>query len=127
MLCHSLFQMFIRFAESQVLSDDDNEVYLKLYILLYADDTIIMAGSECEFIIERCTSSLYFVEVGNTKKTKVAIFSIVKNRNIPKFNYNGLPLTVVSDYRYLSIDIKLYTAIYSILRKSEDLYLPIDV
>ena len=25
------------------LSDDDIEVYLKLFILLYADDTIIMA------------------------------------------------------------------------------------
>ena len=38
MICHSLFYMRI--------SDDHIEVYLKLYLFLYADDTIIMA--ECE-------------------------------------------------------------------------------
>ena len=40
MIWHSLFHMCI--------SDDDIEVYLKLYLFLYADDTIIMAESECE-------------------------------------------------------------------------------
>ena len=33
---------------SQKLSDDDIGVYFKLYVLLYADSTIIMAYSECE-------------------------------------------------------------------------------
>ena len=28
------------------LSDDDIEVFLRLYVLLYADDTIVMAESD---------------------------------------------------------------------------------
>ena len=31
-----------------LLSNDDIEVYFKLYILLYADDTVIFAESEAE-------------------------------------------------------------------------------
>ena len=38
----------IKDCTSQMLSDDDIEVYLKLYILLNADDTIIMAETKCE-------------------------------------------------------------------------------
>ena len=42
----------------------------------------------------------------NTQKTKVMIFSRGKSINIQKIYYNGLPLEVVTDYRYLSIDFK---------------------
>ena len=67
-----------------------------------------------------------------TQKTKVMIFSRVKSRNIPNFNYNGLPLDVVTDYRYLGIDFnyngtfnkckkhlfeQAERAMYSLLRK----------
>ena len=82
-----------------MLSDDDIEVYLKLYLLLYADDTKLMAEPECELQAalnaahHYCT--LWKLEI-NTQKIKVMIFSRGKSRNIPKFNYNGLP--------YLGID-----------------------
>ena len=35
----------LKYCTSQILSDDDIEVYLKFYLLLYAYDTIIMAES----------------------------------------------------------------------------------
>ena len=70
------------------------------------------------------------------------ILSRGKSRNIPKFNYNGLPLEVVTDHRYLSIDFnyngkfkkckkhhfdQAQRAMYSLLKKSKNLCLPIDV
>ena len=33
------------------------------------------------------------------------IFSRGKSVNIPKCNYNGLPLKVVTDYKYFGIDV----------------------
>ena len=92
---------------SQILSDGDIEVYLKLYLLLYADVTIIMAESECELQAalnaahHYCT--LWKLAI-NIQKTKVMIFSRGKSQNILKFNYNGLPLEVVTDYKHLVID-----------------------
>ena len=62
---------------SQILSDGDIEVYLKLYLLLYEDVTIIMAESECELQAalnpahHYCTLSKLAI---NIQKTKVMIF-----------------------------------------------------
>ena len=70
------------------------------------------------------------------------IFSRGKSRNIAKFNYNGLPLEVVTDYIYLGIDFnyngkfnkckkhifeQAQKAMYNVLRKSKNLCLPIYV
>ena len=55
-----------------MLGDDDIEVYLKLYPLSYADDTIIMAESELQAALNAahhyCT--LWKLAI-NTQKTKV--------------------------------------------------------
>ena len=50
------------------LCDDDVEVFLKMYVLLYADNTIVMAETPCEY----CQT--WHVTV-NTSKTQVIIFS----------------------------------------------------
>ena len=50
------------------LCDDDVEVFLKMYVLLYADDTIVMAETPCDY----CET--WHVTV-NASKTKVIIFS----------------------------------------------------
>lgn len=70
------------------------------------------------------------------------IFSKGKVRNYPEFTYNGSPLEVVSDFRYLGIDFnyngkfnkckkhlfnQAQKAMFSLLRKSKNLGLPIDV
>ena len=60
------------------LSNDDIEVYLRMFILLYADDTIVMAENPEDLqkalnaLHEYC--KLWFLTV-NTTKTKVMIFS----------------------------------------------------
>ena len=71
----------------------------------------------------------------NIQETKVMIFSRGKSRTIPKLNYNGLPLEVVTDYRYLGIDFnyngkfnkckkhlfeQAQKAMYSLLRKNKN-------
>ena len=47
---------------SQMLSDDDIGVYLNLYLLLYADDTVIMA--EFQAALNAAHHILYSVDVG---------------------------------------------------------------
>ena len=95
-----------------------------------------MAESKCELQAALNAahhySTLWQLAI-NTQKTKVMIFSRGKSRNIPKFNYNGLPLEVVTEYRYLGIDFnyngkftkckkhlfeQAQKPMYSLLRKS---------
>ena len=86
------------------ICDDDIEVFLKLYVLLYADDTIIMAESPEE--LQNAISAVYdYCNIWklsvNTSKTKVVIFSRGKIRNIPSFLFGTENLEIVEDYTYL--------------------------
>ena len=61
------------------LSDDDVEVYLRMYILLYADDTIVMSESANE--LQKALDALgkycdLWDLTVNTSKTKVVVYSI---------------------------------------------------
>ena len=62
---------------SEMLSDDDVEVFLKLFVLLYADDTVIFAENATELQIalnamfQYC--NLWKLKV-NSNKTKVVVF-----------------------------------------------------
>jgi hypothetical protein len=68
------------------LSDDDVEMWLRLYVLLYADDTIILAESQSD--LQNALNSLncycltWDLSV-NTNKTKIVIFSTGKLRQTP--------------------------------------------
>ena len=78
-------------VSKELLSDDDVEVFFKLYILLYADDTIILAESPSD--LQKALNGMYIycsdwnLSV-NASKTKVVIFSKGKIRNKPDFLYN---------------------------------------
>ena len=78
-----------------LLSDDDIEVYLRLYILLYADDTVIFAESDQELQAALNVMFLYCkswdLEV-NPSKTKITIFSKRKQNQNIVFMYNGQAL-----------------------------------
>ena len=67
---------------------DDIVIYLKIYTLLYADDTIILAESiddlqsALKTLYDYCTEWDLMV---NSDKTKILIFSRGKIKNIPIF------------------------------------------
>jgi len=88
------------------LGDEDVELFFKLYTLLYADDTIVMAESENELqtalnaVKEYC--DLWKLTV-NLKKTKVLIFSRGKIKKIPKFYYGEAQVDVDFSYTYLGV------------------------
>ena len=88
------------------MSNNDIEVYFKLYILLYANATVIFAESEAELQLALtamflyCKIILWDLEV-NPAKTKIAIVSNRKTENSPKFMYNGQELAVGDNFVYL--------------------------
>ena len=113
--------------------------------LLYADDTIIFAENEQRLQAALNAMFLYCkswdLEV-NPAKNKITIFSNKKLNNVPRFKYNGHDLEEEDSFVYLGI---LFTynsrflknskrlldqarkAIFSVLRKSKKLFLPVDI
>ena len=71
-----------------LVSNDGIEVYFKLYILLYADDTVIFSESAEELQAALNAMFLYCkswdLEV-NPCKTKITFFCNRKTENVPKF------------------------------------------
>ena len=88
------------------MSDDDIEVFFKLYILLYADDTIILAESVLS--LQRALNSMseyckqWNLRV-NPEKCKIVIFSRGRARNNPVFMYNNKSIEVVHEFVYLGV------------------------
>ena len=130
---------------NKFLSDEDVEVFVKLYVLLYADDTIIMAETVADLQSALNATAIYCKQwhlTVNTDKTKVVIFSRGKIRNIPSFLFCDSPLEVVFDYTYLGTIFNYNNnfkkaiakqvsqasrATYSLSVKSKRLCLPIDI
>ena len=127
------------------LSDDDVEIFLRLFVLLYADDTIILAESpEClqkglDALNNYC--NLWKLSV-NASKTKIVIFSRGKTRRIPEFTFGNTKIDVVDDYTYLGVIFQFNGkfkkainkqvsqargAMFSLLTKTSKLNLPIDI
>ena len=124
---------------------DDVERFMNLFILLYADDTAILAESK-----EEMQKSLQMLEHYcniwglqiNVQKTKVLIFSRGKTRNIPKFTFRGEDVEVVFQYKYLGITFShnnkfniaikeratlARRAMFSLIKKCRNLCLPLDI
>ena len=81
-------------------------VYIKLFTLLYADDTLILAESPDDLqnalnaLYEYCNTLSLHV---NLDKTKIVVFSRGKVGKLPSFHFNNRELSVVDDYIYLGI------------------------
>ena len=90
----------------EYVQDDDTVVYIKLFVLLYADDTIIMAESRSELQAALNGMSHYCkmwkMEV-NTLKTKVVVFGRRKGNHEADFIFGNTKVSVVSEYTYLGI------------------------
>ena len=127
------------------LNTVDVETYLHLFVLLYADDTIILAESPAELqnaldaTQEYC--DLWDLTV-NTSKTKVVIFSRGKVRNKPDFFFRNEKLEITDDYIYLGTTFnyngkfdkarakqvaQAKRALYGLRSKAQKLKLPIDL
>ena len=90
------------------MNDADVNVMFQLFVLLYADDTVICAESERN--LQDCLDKMHDYCVKwklniNVKKTKVIIFSRGKIRKKPTFMYNNNTIDVVFDVIYLGRQI----------------------
>ena len=84
----------------------DLESYIELFILLYADDTVILAESEKDMQAALNSLSVYCTNNKlkiNVSKTKVIVFSRGKIRNLPKFTVNNEQVDIAWEYKYLGI------------------------
>ena len=106
-LCENLAREFIDYEEARV--------FLRMYVLLYADDTIILAESPKE--LQKALDALYdYCKVWNLKvnisKTNIVIFSRGKIQIYPIFKYGDQTIDVVENYTYLGT-IMNYNGKYS--------------
>ena len=96
--------------------------YFKLYILLYADDTVILAENPNDLQASLNEMEKYcdtFDLHINVNKTKILIFSKGKLRIHHIFNFGEHILDTVAEYNYLGLvfnynaNLKLQNRIYS--------------
>ena len=125
--------------------NDEDIVLLKLFVLLYANNTIILAENEKELqlaldkVHQYCT--MYKLSV-NIAKRKIIVFSRGKVRRFSSFKYGFDVIEVVSDYVYLGITMNYNNkfdkamkkqfdqgrkAQFSLLVKAKKMLLPIDI
>jgi hypothetical protein len=130
---------------TEYLSDEDTEVFLKLYTLLYADDTVILAESPSELQKALNAVDAYCNEwnmVVNTEKTKIVIFSKGKIKKLPTFSFHGAKLDIEFDFIYLGCTFnyngrfskailkqlsQARCAMFSLITKVRRLNLPVDM
>ena len=127
------------------INNDELFVLLRLWVLLYADDTIILAKTACDLqkvldaLSDYCKQWKMTV---NASKTKIIIFSRGKIRNKPSFKIGIESIDVVDEYIYLGTTSccngsfkKAITkqisqakdAMFSLIAKAQRLNLPIDI
>ena len=120
-------------------------LFVRLFVLLYADDTIILAESEPELqsaLNAACNYCKDWHLTVNLSKTKIIIFSKGKITNHRDFTFNDKLVEVVDEYVYLGTTFyyngtfhnaiskqidQASKAMFSILTKSRRLMLPIDI
>ena len=81
-------------------------IYLKLFVILYANDTVFMAESASELQTFLDTFYLYCITWKmkvNVDKTKIMIFSWGRMPVNLQFKYNGKDIEIVKDFNYLGI------------------------
>ena len=118
---------------------------LKLFLLLYADDTAIFSESPSS-LQKGLTKMKQYCEKWNLKlnvnKCKIVIFSRGKVRKFPDFNIGGEIIEVVSNFHYLGLKLdynnrmnvahkdlfdRANRTMFALLKKCKTLNLPIDI
>ena len=124
---------------------DETSVYIKLLVLLFADDTVLFGSSQSELQHALNQFEKYCEEmqlIVNTTKTKVIIFTNKRNIQQSTFTFQSKALDVVTDYKYLGIYLakngsftlakkqvaeQANKALFSLLKRIKDLGLPYDL
>ena len=124
---------------------DDVNVFLKLFVLLYADDTIIFAET-AKGLQKGLTSVKQYCDIWklklNAAKCKVMIFSRGIVRKYPNFHIGDNVIEVVRDFMYLGIKLnynnrfnvaqkdlfqRASRAMFALIKKGKTLHLPLDI
>ena len=127
------------------LNMTDIENFVHLFLLLYADDTVILSEST-EGMQKTLDAMKRFCEnFGlniNAEKTKVMVFSRGKIRKLPVFMFEGKKLEIVWEYKYLGVVFSYNNkftkaqmsqlamanrAVFALLKKCRRLNLPLDI
>jgi hypothetical protein len=120
-------------------------MHFKLFIILYADDTVLLSESSED--LQKCINTFeeycqeWKLEV-NIKKTKVLIFGSRCNKYENYFKYKNKPLEIVNEYKYLGLYLsrtksfvktkkhiteQANKAMFSLLKKIRNLNLTFDL
>lgn len=110
-----LFSIYLNDLQSKLEINNDGlvieqpninmDLYLKLFVLLYADDTVIVSDNERSFQNLLNDFDTYCNEWKlsvNMSKTKVIVFGTNRLTNY-SFNLNGKRIETVKEYKYLGI------------------------
>lgn len=115
--------------------EDEFDNFLKLFTILYADDTVLLAESKED--LQKQLDNLYtFCELWKLKvnidKTKIVIFSRGRLPDNLSFRYDNIVLEIVNEFNYLGLTLarsgsfltakkanikKATTAMYGIIKK----------
>ena len=134
-----------REARNGGMAEEDVNSFLELFLLLYADDSVIFSenvkGLQTGLDRVKTYCDKFSLKL-NAKKCKVVVFSKGKIRNIPRFFIGQEMLEVVSDFTYLGLKLNynnkltvaqkdLYDratrAMFALLKKSQIHNLPLDL
>ena len=132
-------------AKGVHMSEEEIEKMLNLFVLLYADDTVIFSDSinglqvGLEKIKQYCERWKLFL---NVNKCKIMIFSRGKVRNRPDFFIGLEKIEIVDNFLYLGLKLNynnkmhvaqrdLYDrasrAMFSLMKKAKECMLPVDL
>jgi len=113
-----LFSLFINDLEEYLMTRGNDALnfknercnnYLRLLVLLYADDTTVLsnspAGLQKALNDLRDYCKLWKLQV-NTSKTKVIVFSKRKPKKLPIFTYDNKIVEIVDEFKYLGVIFK---------------------
>ena len=100
----ALFSTSLSNRLSETLSNDDVEYFVRIFTLLHADDTVILAESPEQLQKALDAAYEYCQNWGlsvNTSKTKAMVFSRGRVRSKPTIKFGENLLEVVNEYVYL--------------------------
>ena len=114
-----LFSLFLNDLEEFLLTKDivglksitdeletELEIYLKIFVMLYADDTILLAASAEDLQVQLNAFGEYcdnWKMKMNVNKTKIMVFGFGKLRQNLKFTYKNVDIEIVKQFNYLGV------------------------